>query len=916
MAATFTTVFRGTTLRKHRRKILFEREKSLLPAIQVFVSYKREKEQLQREYTERAGQIGWPATDENVDKLCGRWKTLDMEYCKLLGDIGAAFRTIIRVKEDWVLEEDPAVKGAKYEALREARRVREEMKARRDAMKDAWTTVGAEYREATRILRELTMRIYTLQRQYDGSDGAAPAQRREFIMKCPAEECRGFLSTAYKCGTCEKYTCSECLVIKDGEDHTCNPDTVESAKTIRAETQPCPKCGTRIFKIDGCFAIDTPLLMWDGSYKMSQDIRVGDLLIGDDGSPRTVEELCSGDDELYEISQSNGANYTVNSKHTLVLKFSGHKKIYSSDGAWKMRWFTSEYKMKTKKFPLAQLSEMEAFRDSIEEDDTFEIKVSDYLTLSESTKKHLFGFKSDGIAWPEQDIMLDPYMLGLYLGDGINNGMNFAVCPEKDPEIIQYLLKWCRENDSELVHDETYRFRIRRRGGENERSAIERGATSEKCKGCSTQVCKECDLPALKYEDDEHHKTRYNTLKDGLDFYNLIRNKHIPDAFLRNTRENRLKLLAGLIDTDGHVCNNGKRIMLSQSNHMLLRQIEILARSLGFVTHVDTLKKNNISFNGSAPKDYPDHLRLNISGRYLSEIPTNIARKKCVNSQPNKDYLKSSITVKHVGKGRYYGWSVSGNRRFLLKDTTVLRNCDQMWCVMEGCNTAFSWRTGHIVTGVIHNPHYYEMLRKNGGAMPREHGDIPCGGMPTAWQFVGAVHNSAAHEEGVAAPWRETILESFRNLQELINMRLPDYPARPAQLMNKDTDVDYLMNVITEEAWQKKLVDSESRFARKKEIGQILQTLSMAASDAINRIFDKLREEEDTALLTSWILDVALPDLERLREFGNQALKDLGKRDHMAVPQFLENWAWDRSRILYRAAAKKAKVPAEETPLA
>jgi hypothetical protein len=221
---------------------------------------------------------------------------------------------------------------------------------------------------------------------------------------------------------------------------------------------------------------------------------------------------------------------------------------------------------------------------------------------------------------------------------------------------------------------------------------------------------------------------------------------------------------------------------------------------------------------------------------------------------------------------------------------------------MDGCHTAFDWNTGHIVTGVIHNPHYYEMLRKNGGVMPREHGDIPCGGMPTTWQFVGAVHQS-----GLDQALRETILESFRNLQELIDMRLRDYPARPAQLMNKDVDVDYLMNVITEEAWQKKLVDSESRFARKKEIGQILQTLSMAASDAMNRIFDKLRDEEDDALLTSWMDDVALPDLQRLREFGNQALKDLGKRDHMAVPQFLEDWAWDRSRILYRAAAKTKK---------
>ena len=35
--------------------------------------------------------------------------------------------------------------------------------------------------------------------------------------------------------------------------------------------------------------------------------------------------------------------------------------------------------------------------------------------------------------------------------------------------------------------------------------------------------------------------------------------------------------------------------------------------------------------------------------------------------------------------------------------------CDQMFCVQ--CHTAFSWRSGQVETGVIHNPHYFEALR-------------------------------------------------------------------------------------------------------------------------------------------------------------------------------------------------------------
>ena len=51
--------------------------------------------------------------------------------------------------------------------------------------------------------------------------------------------------------------------------------------------------------------------------------------------------------------------------------------------------------------------------------------------------------------------------------------------------------------------------------------------------------------------------------------------------------------------------------------------------------------------------------------------------------------------------------------------------CDQMWC--PSCHTAFSLRTGNIETN-IHNPHYYEYMRKTGGGQaPRNPGDVPCG---------------------------------------------------------------------------------------------------------------------------------------------------------------------------------------------
>lgn len=54
--------------------------------------------------------------------------------------------------------------------------------------------------------------------------------------------------------------------------------------------------------------------------------------------------------------------------------------------------------------------------------------------------------------------------------------------------------------------------------------------------------------------------------------------------------------------------------------------------------------------------------------------------------------------------------------------------CDQMWCT--GCRTAFSWKSGNVETGVVHNPHFYEFQRTvNNGVVPRNPGDTVCGGL-------------------------------------------------------------------------------------------------------------------------------------------------------------------------------------------
>ena len=91
-------------------------------------------------------------------------------------------------------------------------------------------------------------------------------------------------------------------------------------------TPESPYKGLLLFHSVGtgkCHALNTPILMYDGTIKMVQDITVGDTLMGDNSRPRLVQSLARGKDILYDIIPTKGEKYTVNSEHILCLKYSG-----------------------------------------------------------------------------------------------------------------------------------------------------------------------------------------------------------------------------------------------------------------------------------------------------------------------------------------------------------------------------------------------------------------------------------------------------------------------------------------------------------------------------------------------------------------------------------------------------------------
>jgi len=407
-----------------------------------------------------------------------------------------------------------------------------------------------------------------------------------------------------------------------------------------------------------CFDPETPILMYDGTSKRAGDIITGNVLVDDLGNPTKVRTTCSGIKNMFDIipDKDNFLKHRVTDNHILSLKIRGHKVIRKSNRKDRNYSHIVEYlnreeiKFQSKYFN--SLNESENFVNKLEDDDTLDITIENYLKLNKTTKDHLVLFKTSGIHWEKKEIEMDPYLLGMWLGDGLSDGTGFALNYKTDTETLDYWEKWAQENGAIIKKGERYNFSI---ASIKNKEATEAG------------LC---------------NRVEEAPLKKYLRKYNLLKNKHIPNEYLTNDRETRLKLLAGLIDTDGSVRAEGHEIRICQgpANYRIIDDAYTLAMSLGFSCGVKE-GRSQLTDEKSEEKKFSIYKELTITGYRINEIPTLLPRKKlaCVKNetqiQRSKSFMCSKFKLVEVGNGPYVGWQLHDKRgRFCLTDGLIVHN--------------------------------------------------------------------------------------------------------------------------------------------------------------------------------------------------------------------------------------------------
>ena len=194
---------------------------------------------------------------------------------------------------------------------------------------------------------------------------------------------------------------------------------------------------------------DTPVLMYvTGLPKRADEIKIGDIVIGDDGSSRIVINTLSGTSQIYKIKQSHGDDYCVSSEHILTLKYRDHALInwcenLSNNGYWVIKWYDKiDKKIHTKKVYVVAgltkeqaLKDIENFRKTIDVN-PIDIHIKDYLSLPKYDRILMHGVKlNTPIKWESKNVHIDPRILGMWLGYGGNWKLRKII---NDIELIEY----------------------------------------------------------------------------------------------------------------------------------------------------------------------------------------------------------------------------------------------------------------------------------------------------------------------------------------------------------------------------------------------------------------------------------------------------------------------------------------------
>lgn len=366
-------------------------------------------------------------------------------------------------------------------------------------------------------------------------------------------------------------------------------------------------------------ALDTRIPTPNGDKTMGE-ISVGDYVFNELGKPVKVigESKIFTDHDCYEVVFEDGERIIADADHRWAVQ--------------------TKNTQRNRKYNPQSNRARTAFNDI----DEFGYKVvttadmvGDYARRRHDGKGTEYKYhvpKVSAVVYPEKPVKIHPYVLGLWLGDGSTDDNRISCSLDDAAETIKNI---------------------------------------EKC-GYKTSV-KRYGNAALEIRlHGQNDKKLHNEIRDGLRFYGVWENKHIPEDYLTASVEQRTDLLRGLMDTDGTVSKSGQ-CEFTQKSKTVTDDMSRLLSSLG-IKH--TVKEKTATCNG---KDCGTVYRIMFyvdRANSCFRLARKTARlKERLNDRMN---LKSIVSIKKVDSVPCKCISVDSKRGLYLcgEKNTVTHNTE------------------------------------------------------------------------------------------------------------------------------------------------------------------------------------------------------------------------------------------------
>ena len=229
--------------------------------------------------------------------------------------------------------------------------------------------------------------------------------------------------------------------------------------------------------------------------------------------------------------------------------------------------------------------------------------------------------------------------------------------------------------------------------------------------------------------------------------------------------------------------------------------------------------------------------------------------------------------------------------------------CDQMYCIK--CHTAFSWKTGQLERGNIHNPEYYRWMRENGREIPRNPMDVrydPCGNQIIDYtsvlrivrkyfpsQTVQVTQGNRRYNYPAVHDSQQTVI--IANMHRMIghinhlNTSFQNENQYEEQYL-KNMRANYILNKLTKDEFKKKLQMLEKKNNKSKKINDIWNLLRLVLIEYIGKIAEQEYEQKQGII----IINEIIKESEKIRLYCNNSFNSIGKVFKMVYPGVNTEW--------------------------